>query len=112
MAALEIENKLMAREATQVQGKKGGGTDSIQQPLSRGTFGGNFPLCGFLVAQMVKKKSACNAGDPGLIPGSGRSPGEGNGNPLQDSCLENLMDTGAWWAAVRGITKSRARVSD
>ena len=56
MAALEIENKLMAREATQVQSKKGGGTDSIQQPLSRGTFGGNFPLCGFLVAQMVKKK--------------------------------------------------------
>ena len=59
MAALEIENKLMAREATQVQGKKGGGTDSIQQPLSRGTFGGNFPLCGFLVAQMVKKKKIC-----------------------------------------------------
>ena len=83
MAALEIENKLMAREATQVQGKKGGGTDSIQQPLSRGTFGGNFPLCGFLVAQMVKKKkkSACNAGDPSSNPGSGRSPGVGNGYP-------------------------------
>ena len=42
------------------------------------------------------KVSACNAGDPGLIPGSGRSPGEGNGNPLQYSCLENLMDGGAW----------------
>ena len=42
------------------------------------------------------KASACNAGDPGLIPGSGRSPGEGNGNPLQDSCLENSMDRGAW----------------
>ena len=41
------------------------------------------------------KVSACNAGDPGLIPGSGRSPGEGNGNPLQHSCLENLMDGGA-----------------
>ena len=44
------------------------------------------------------KESACNAGDPGLIPRSGRSPGEGNGNPLQDSCLENPMDRGAWWA--------------
>ena len=44
------------------------------------------------------KASACNAGDPGLIPGSGRSPGEGNGNPLQYSCLENSMDGGPWWA--------------
>ena len=42
------------------------------------------------------KESACNAGDLGLIPGLGRSPGEGNGNPLQDSCLENPMDRGAW----------------
>ena len=42
------------------------------------------------------KVSACNAGDPGLIPGLGRSPGEGNGNPLQYSCLENSMDRGAW----------------
>ena len=42
------------------------------------------------------KESACNAGDPGLIPGSGRSPGEGNGNPLQYSCLENSVDRGAW----------------
>ena len=42
------------------------------------------------------KASACNAGVPGLIPGSGRSPGEGNGNPLQYSCLENSMDRGAW----------------
>ena len=43
------------------------------------------------------KESACNAGDLSLIPGSGRSPGEGNGNPLQYSCLENSMDRGAWW---------------
>ena len=42
------------------------------------------------------KESACNAGDPGSVPGSGRSPGEGNGNPLQYSCLENPMDRGAW----------------
>ena len=51
--------------------------------------------------------SACNVGDLGLIPGSGRSPGEGNGNPLQYSCLENPMDGGAWWATVHGVAKSR-----
>ena len=52
------------------------------------------------------KESACNAGDPGLIPELGRSPGEGNGNPLQYFCLENSMDRGAWWATVHGVTKS------
>ena len=56
--------------------------------------------------------SAYNAGDPGSIPGSGRSPGEGNGNPLQYSCLENSMDGEAWWATVHGVTKSRTRLSD
>ena len=50
--------------------------------------------------------SACNAGDPGSIPGLGRSPGEGNGNPLQYSSLENPMDRGAWWAAVYGVAES------
>ena len=44
------------------------------------------------------KESACSAGNPGSIPGSGRSPGEGNGNPLQYSCLENSVDRGAWWS--------------
>ena len=58
------------------------------------------------------KEFACNAGDPGSIPRSGRSPGEGNGNPLQYSCLENSMDRGAWWATVRGVTKSRTGLSD
>ena len=58
------------------------------------------------------KASACNAGDPGSIPGLGRSPGEGNGNPLQYSCLENPMDRGAWWATVDGVAKSRTRVSN
>ena len=53
------------------------------------------------------KESACNAGDPGLIPGWGRSPGEAHGNPLQYSCLENSMDRGAWRATVRGLTKNR-----
>ena len=52
----------------------------------------------FLLAAQMAKESACNAGDPGSIPGSGRFPGEGNGNPLQDSCLDNLMDRGACWA--------------
>ena len=58
------------------------------------------------------KESACNAGDPGLIPGSGRSPGEGNSTPLQCSCLENSMDGVAWWATVHGVTKSWTRLSD
>ena len=53
------------------------------------------------------KVSACNAGDTGLIPGSGRSRGEGNGNPLQYSCLENPMDRGAWWATVNGVAKNQ-----
>ena len=58
------------------------------------------------------KESTCNAGDLGLIPGLGRSPGEGSGNPLQCSCLENPMDRGAWWAAIYGVAQSRARLSD
>ena len=52
------------------------------------------------------KESTCNVGDPGLIPGSRRSPGEGNGYPLQYSCLENPMDRGTWWATVHGVTES------
>ena len=57
------------------------------------------------------KASACNAVDLGPIPGSGRSPGEGNGNPFQYSCLENPMDGGAWWATVHSVAKSRTRLS-
>ena len=52
------------------------------------------------------RESSCSAGDLGSIPGSGRSPGEGNGNPLQYSGLENPMDRGAWQATVHGVTKS------
>ena len=52
------------------------------------------------------EESACNAGDLGLIPGSGRCPGEGNGYPLQCSCLENSMDRGTWQATVHGVAKS------
>ena len=58
------------------------------------------------------KESACNERDLGLIPGSGRSPGKGNGNPLQYSCLENPMNRGAWWTTVHGVAKSRTRLSN
>ena len=58
------------------------------------------------------KVSASNAGDLGSIPGSGRSPGEGKGNPLQYSCLENPMDGGAWWATVHGVAKSQTQLID
>ena len=58
------------------------------------------------------KKSACNAGELGSIPGSGRSPGEGTGNPLQYSYLENSMDKGAWRAIVHGVAKSQIKLSD
>ena len=54
---------------------------------------------------IVSKESACRAGDPGLSPGSGGSPGEGNGNPLQYSCLENPMYRGAWKATVLGVIR-------
>ena len=63
------------------------------------------------MAQTVKA-SAYNVGDPGSIPGLGRSPGEGNGNPFQYSYLENPMDRGAWEAAVHGVTNSRTRLSN
>ena len=55
----------------------------------------------------VGKESACNAGDTGLVPGLGRSPGGGHGNPLQYFCLENPMNRGAWWATVQAATKEQ-----
>ena len=58
------------------------------------------------------KEPTCNAGDPGSIPGSGSSMGEGNGYPLQCSCLEKSMDRGAWWATAHGVAKSQTRLSD
>ena len=60
----------------------------------------------------IGKESACKAGDLGSIPGLGRPPGEGNGNPLQYSFLENPMDRGAWWAIVSGGRKSRTQLTD
>ena len=70
------------------------------------------PVCAFIYFSVFPggsdgKEPACNALDPGSIPGKGRSPGEGNGNPLQYSCLENPMDRGAWRTAVCGVTKSQ-----
>ena len=64
-----------------------------------------------LVAEIVKNL-VCNAEAPSLIPGLGRSPGEGSGNPLQYSCLGNTMDRGAWWRTVHGVTKSWTRLSE
>ena len=61
------------------------------------------------------KEFACNVratGDPGSVPGLGRSPGEGNGNPLEYSCLENPMDRGAWQATVHGVAMSQTRLSN
>ena len=58
------------------------------------------------------KESACNAGDVGSIPGSGRSPGEGNSNPLQYSCLENPMDRGDGQATVRGVANCQTQLSN
>ena len=60
----------------------------------------------------VSKGSTCNVGDLSLIPGLGRSPEGGHGNPHQHSCLENPMDRGAWWAAVCGVAKCQTRLSD
>ena len=58
------------------------------------------------------KESACNAADPDSVPGSGRSSGEGNGNPLQYSCLGNPMGRGAWQATVHGVANSQTQLSD
>ena len=68
--------------------------------------------CGVFPGGSEVKAFAYNAGDLGSIPESGRSPGEGNGNSLQYSCLENPMDWGAWWATVHGVAKSWTRLSD
>ena len=65
-----------------------------------------------MVVQIEGKKSACNAGDLGSIPESGRFPGEENGYPLQYACLENSMDRGTWQAIVHGVTKSQTGLSD
>ena len=83
----------------------------------------DIPKCLLWVVMVIKtqkdflgdldgKESACNVGELGLIPGLGRPPGEGTGNPLQYSCLEKFMDRGAWRATVHGVAKSRTQLSD
>ena len=62
--------------------------------------------CEGFPGDLVGKESTCNAGDPGSISGSGRSPGGGHGNPFQYSCLENPKHRGAWWVIVHRVTKS------
>ena len=74
--------------------KHAGGVSDLLWHLTKGFPGGS-----------DGKESACNVGDLGSIPGLGRSPGEGNGNPLHYSCLENSMDRGAWWATAHGGLK-------
>ena len=77
--------------------------------------GGLLPLLylgRWLLRWLRGKESASNAGDTGSIPGLGRSPGKGNGNPIQYSCLGNPMDRGSWWAIVPGVTKRQTRLSD
>ena len=71
-----------------------------------------FVIYGGFLGGSGGKESACSAGDPGLIPGLGRSPVEGNGNPLQYFRLKNPMDRGTWWVTVHGITKIWIRLSD
>ena len=68
-----------------------------------------YPACWGFPCSSVGKESACNVGNLGSIPGLGRSPGEGNGNPLQYACLENPMDRGAWQATVHRVAKRVGR---
>ena len=79
---------------------------SVHPCILKRSLPGNFP------GGSEVKASACNAGDLGSIPGSGISPGEGNGNPLQYSCLKSSMVRGAWWPTVHGVAKSQTRLSD
>ena len=88
-----------------------GGLPHCRQILYQWSYEGRLEVTKLWRSSEVKA-SACNAGDLGSIPGSGRSPGEGNGTLLQYSCLEKPMDGGAWWATVHRVAKSRPRLSD
>ena len=84
-------------------------TEKVCQPLLRVLILHDLPLD--LPGGSVVKNPPASVGDTGSIPGSGRSPGEGNGNPLQYSCLENPVDRGAWWATVHGVAQSQTHLS-
>ena len=74
--------------------------------------GENILVDTWVAGWLSSKESTCEAGDVGSLPRSGQSTREGNGNPLQHSCLGNLMDRGAWWATVHRVSKSQTRLSD
>ena len=111
-----------------LMGKSGSVTQRPAQGLScsggKTRFGGKYEkhcwlyalwlrwTVGFMPGGSDGKESACNAGDLGSIPGLGRFPGEGNGNPLQYSRLGNSMDRGTWWATVHGVTVSQSLLRD
>ena len=82
---------------------------SLQMVIAAMKLKDAYSLEGFPGGSEVKA-SACNVGDLGSVPGLERSPGEGNGNPLQYSCRENPRDGGAWWAAVYGVTQNRTQL--
>ena len=97
---MEVDNLLVIKDNCRAV-CMGGNLDTVNIMRVKG-----FP------SHLVRKESACSEGDPGSIPGLGGSPGEGNGNPLQYSCLENPMDRGTLWAAVHGVTKSQTQLGD
>ena len=90
------------KESFRFKGSSNGEHQRLQVSITRMGFPGGSEV----------KESTYNAGDPGSIPRSGRSPEEGNGNPLQYSFLDNTMDRRAWWAAVHGVTKSQIQLSN
>ena len=104
LIGLLVPTAALADSAKAVFQGKGSKTLSSLGLISEGYEG--FP------GSSVGKESACSAKDPDFIPGSGRTPEEGNGNPLWYTCLKNSMDRGAWQAAVHGVAKSWTRLSD
>ena len=85
---------------------------NLERPCPKWPFYGLWRFTKGFPCGSAGKESACNVGDLGSIPGFGRSPEKGNGNPLQYSCLENPMDRGAWQAIIHAVAKSRTRLSD
>ena len=85
--------------------------DVVESVICQLLLGSESVLVGF-PGGSAGKESACSAGDPGFVPGSGRSPGEGQGNPLQFSCLENSMDRGAMASEAMRLQKSRTQLSN
>ena len=84
----------------------------LENPRDRGAWWAAVSEVAQSRTRLKRLSSSSNAGNAGSIPGSGRSPGGENGNPLQYSCLKNPMDREAWRAIVRGVTKSQTRLSD